>query len=456
MAPLAVLLKNRGHRITGSDQNIYPPMSDLLAENGIDILTPYRAENLQPSPDCVVLGNVLSRGNPEVEYALEARLHYLSSAELLKNEFIRGNRSVVISGTHGKTTTSAMAAHILASCGKPTGFFVSGIPENFGTSSRDIEKGGYFVIEGDEYDTSLFDKRSKFFHYLPERLIVNNIEFDHADIYKDIDEIKKSFSLMLRQIPKNGLIIVNGDDPDAMDVARSGFTPFLSFGTGQDCDAVIANCRPVSGKLATTFDLNVKGKTHHLEIPMMGEFNVRNATSVVLLALHEGIHIDEIGRALASFKSVRRRLQQLTRNTAVRVFDDFAHHPTAISETLKALRRAWPGSRIRAVYEVRSATSIRRCHQDRMADAFSDADTVVMYSKLHNQQRIQPEDRLDLDSVVEELRRSKKEAQLIDDLDGIVENCEQTAREGDIFIVMSNGGFGGIQHRIAAKMDERC
>lgn len=455
MASLAALLKSRGHKITGSDENTYPPMSDFLKERGIKVNTPYAAENLQPHPDYVVLGNVLSRGNPEVEYSLESHLFYISMAELLKNEFIRGNTSVVITGTHGKTTTTSMAAHVLHTCKRPTGFLVGGIPENFGISSQDVKTGGYFVVEGDEYDTSLFDKRSKFFHYLPDRLIINNIEFDHADIFNDIDAIKKSFSLMLRQIPKNGLIIVNGDDKNAMEVVQTGYSPYISFGMGASCDAIISNCKVLSGKLGMTFDLTYKNQTTNFEIPILGVFNARNATSVILLALNEGIPAKDIQQALLNFKNVRRRLQQLTKNDNVRVFDDFAHHPTAINETLSAVRQAWPESRIHAVYEPRNNTSVRKYHQDIMVQAFEAADSVILY-KLHREESINPEDRLDVPSIVSQLKDQKKEAFYMRDHDQIVEHCIDVAKHGDIFIVMSNGAFGGIQHRMAALLDKRC
>ncbi|MBU2648865.1 UDP-N-acetylmuramate:L-alanyl-gamma-D-glutamyl-meso-diaminopimelate ligase [bacterium] len=454
MASLAVLLKNRGHKVTGSDENTYPPMSDFLKENQIDVSTPYRAENLQPHPDFVVLGNALSRGNPEVEYALQAHLHYLSMAELLKNDFIRGNCSIVVSGTHGKTTTTSLAAHVLTVAGKKTGFMIGGIPENFGTSSRDVESGGYFVVEGDEYDTSLFDKRSKFFHYLPDRLIINNIEFDHADIFKDIEAIKRSFSLMLRQIPRDGLIIVNGDDPHAMAVAKTGFTPYISFGTGSTCDAIIRNLTRLDERPGQQFELVFDQQTYSLQLPLLGEHNVRNAAAVVLLALHEGIDILLIQQALLSFKNVLRRLQLLTKNNRVRVFDDFAHHPTAIAETLKALRKTWPDAGIHAVYEARSNTSVRNFHQSRMAASFKDADSVIFY-KLFREERLEKNERLDLKKIVTELNDMRKSASVIGELDLIVDTCLNRATPGDIFLVMSNGSFGGIQHKLAGKLDDQ-
>ena len=455
MASLAVLLKNRGYKITGSDENIYPPMSTLLAENHIDILTPYRAENLKPSPDSVVIGNSLSRGNPEVEYTLEAHLSYLSMAELLKESFIRGNTSIVIAGTHGKTTTTSLTAHLFTECGFKTGFMVGGIPENFGTSSRDVENGNYFITEGDEYDTCFFDKRSKFFHYLPDRLILTSVEFDHADIFDNIEQIKNSFKLMLRQIPKNGLIIVNGDDANALEVAKSGFTPYITFGTKATNHAIIDNCSPNRDTPGMNFDMTFKGERVHFFIPLMGEFNVRNAASVILLAMHEGATIDPIQKALHTFKNVRRRQQQLTQNPSIRVYDDFAHHPTAIRETIAAMRQSWPDSRIHVIYEARTATSVRHHHQDRMASAFENADTVVFY-KLHGEDRIDPEQRLDLNRIIDELTTDHKDARLIKELDEILSHCIAIAHAGDLFLFMSNAAFGGIQYQLAAKMDERC
>ncbi len=453
MASLAVLLKSRGHKVSGSDENTYPPMSDFLAENNIPIQTPYQIENLLPHPDYVVVGNALSRGNAEVEYALEAHLHYLSMAELLKNEFIRSNCSVVISGTHGKTTTTSLAAHVLNFCRKPTGFMIGGIAENFGASSRDVGQGGYFVIEGDEYDTSLFDKRSKFFHYLPDRLIINNIEFDHADIFNNIDEIKRSFTLMLRQIPRNGLVIANGDDDNAVEVAQNGYSPIITFGKTSRCDAIIKNIRPRTGDLGMTWSLQVQDQTHELKIPMLGEFNVYNATAVSLLAIHESIEISQIKAALLSFKSVRRRLQLVSKQSTIRVFDDFAHHPTAIKATINAVRNSWPDAYIHAIYEVRSNTSLRKTHQNKMASAFQESNQVT-FCKPYRSDTLKADEKIDLNLVTRELEDRNISAVVIDDLDHIVDHAIKSAKPGHIILVMSLGDFGGIQHKIAAILDQ--
>jgi len=454
MASLAVLLKNRGHKITGSDQNVYPPMSTLLEENGVLVTEGYKAENLQPHPDYVVLGNALSRGNVEVETALEEHLHYLSMAELLKNEFIRGRKSMVITGTHGKTTTTTIASHVLSHAGKPTGFLIGGVPNNFASSSQDVEPGGYFVVEGDEYDTCFFDKRSKFFHYLPDCVILNNIEFDHADIFDDIEQIKKSFSLMLRQVPAKGLILANGDDPNVVEVTRNGFSRVITFGFGEHNDARITKITPKSGQIGMHFELSFAGQELYFEIPMLGEFNVRNATGVILMALEEGIEPAEIQAALSDYKHVKRRLQLVSTQSEIQVFDDFAHHPTAIHETLSALRSAWPKARIHAIYEPKSNTSVRKVHQERMAWAFESVDHVT-FSDLFRAERLKPADRLDLELITKELESKGTVAEIVPDITQIASQAAELAQPGDIVVVMSQGDFGGLQRSIAQLIDQK-
>ncbi|OGG94066.1 MAG: UDP-N-acetylmuramate:L-alanyl-gamma-D-glutamyl-meso-diaminopimelate ligase [Candidatus Lambdaproteobacteria bacterium RIFOXYD2_FULL_50_16] len=453
MASLAVLLKSRGHRITGSDQNVYPPMSTLLEQNGIPIFEGYSANNLIPHPDVVVLGNALSRGNVEVEYALTNHLDYISMAELLKNEFIRGRKSIVITGTHGKTSTTSLAAHVFTACGQPTGFMVGGVPENFGVSSRDVEPGGYFVVEGDEYDTSLFDKRSKFFHYLPDFVVINNIEFDHADIFNNLEEIKRSFSLMLRQVPKDGLILANGDDAHAVEVAKSGYSRVVTFGMGPHCHGRIVNIKPKLGGIGMSFTLNYAEDWFEFEIPLFGEFNVRNAAAVILLALEQGIPTAKIQEALSSYRHVKRRLERINKKEAVKVFDDFAHHPTAIAETLAAVKGAWPEARIHAIYEPKSNTSVRKHHQTKMAPAFALAD-LVTFAPLYRAERLDPKERLDLDLIVQELSAQGKSTQILEGTENLAQAALKAARPGDIILVMSNGDFGGLQRRIGQLVDQ--
>lgn len=452
MGSLAVMMKHKGYHVTGSDQNVYPPMSTYLEENGIPVTEGYSAENLQPHPDFVILGNALSRGNPEVEYALKAHLHYLSAAEVLKNEFIRGNLSVVITGTHGKTTTTSLAAHVFEQSGFEPGFMIGGIPQNFGVSARASQEKGMFIIEGDEYDTSLFDKRSKFFHYLPDRLIINNIEFDHADIFNNLEEIKRAFTLMLRQMPADGLILANSDDPVAMEVAQKGFCPVLSIGFSKSADCRIKNLKALKEQAGMSFDLEHNNKTSQWSIPLYGEFNVRNAAMIIMLALKENAIPEKIQKGLDSFINTKRRLQELTTNKKVRVFDDFAHHPTAIGETIKALRAAYPDATLHAVYEPRSNTSIRNHHQDKMVDCFSEADTVTI-ANLHRGDSIPLKERLDIPKIIHELNESGKTAWHPESLEKIIAYAEQYTKESDIILFMSQGSFSGIPGIIAEKLD---
>ena len=455
MASLAVLLKNKGHRITGSDQNIYPPMSTFLEENGIAVMPGFKAENLVPHPDVVIIGNALSRGNAEVEYALTNHLNYQSMAEVLKNEFIRGRTSVVITGTHGKTTTTSLVSHLLDYCGLDPGFMIGGIPGNFDTSARDTDSGKYFVVEGDEYDSGFFDKRSKFFHYLPDRLVINNIEFDHADIFSSLDEIKKAFTLMLRQIPEDGLILVNGDDSDAMEVAKKGFSPVISFGIGEECDYRIREITQTAGKLQTRFQLWHKGEKDDYTIPLLGEFNTRNATAAILIAIHEGVPPEKIKEALLGFKNTKRRLQPVNHSgSTIHLFDDFAHHPTAIEETIRALRSSWPQAKIHAVYQARSNTSVRNYFQDRMHTAFRDADNIIFY-KLHREESIPVEQRLNIDSIVEKLEEEGKTAHHLKEIDLIVDSLDRETQSGDIVVFLSQGDFGGVQLKVAERLKQK-
>ena len=302
MASLAVLLKLRGHIVSGSDENVYPPMSDFLAKNDVAVNKGFSPENLDPLPDLVVIGNALSRGNPEVEAILDLKIPYISMAELLKEHFIRGKTSLVVTGTHGKTTTTSMISWVFENAGKDPGFMIGGIAENFGTSCRDA-KGSFFITEGDEYDTAFFDKRSKFFHYLPEQLILNNLEFDHADIFNSLDEIKKAFRLMLRLIPKSGLIAANGDDPNVQDVLHSANSPVIRFGFGESCDVRAENI--ITSASGTKFDIFDKrqGEFHkkqEFELNLAGKYNVLNALGVITLARHNGISDRDIQVAFDS------------------------------------------------------------------------------------------------------------------------------------------------------------
>ena len=449
MASLAVLLKLRGYIVSGSDENVYPPISDFLAENDVPINKGFSPENLEPLPDLVVIGNALSRGNPEVEAVLDLKIPYISMAELLKEHFIRGKTSLVVTGTHGKTTTTSMLAWVFETAGKDPGFMIGGIAENFGTSCRDA-KGSFFITEGDEYDTAFFDKRSKFFHYLPEQLILNNLEFDHADIFNSLDEIKKAFQLMLRLIPKSGLIAANGDDPNVQDVLHSANSPVIRFGFGESCDLRAENIRTSAS--GTKFDIFDKrqgefSQKQEFKLNLAGKYNVLNALGVITLARHNGISDRDIQVAFDSFKCVRRRQELLGEVNGIAVYDDFAHHPTAVRETIGAIRQKHADRRIIAVFEPRSNTSVRRVNQDALIDSLLDADVVILTTPYRVEQ-IPSEERLDVDKVMNSLIEQNVKANYFPDVTGIVEHLKNYCSFGDIVLIMSNGKFGNIHQRL--------
>ena len=442
MAPLAVLLKKRGYRVrSGSDQNIYPPMSTFLEQHNISILNGFHEDHLQDSPDLVVIGNTVFRGNPEVEKVLDAGMLYFSMPELLREFFIRGKTSLVVTGTHGKTTTTSMLAWIFECAGKNPGFLIGGIPENFGSSCR--ESGGeYFITEGDEYDTVFYDKRSKFFHYQPHQLLINNIEFDHADIFASLEEILRAFRLLLRLVPRNGLIVVNGDDENAMAVIESRHSPCISFGLGSHCDAQAQNLH-VTPK-GTAFSLKWPGRCEYdFHVPLFGEFNVRNATGALVLALYNGIALEVIQKAFDRFSNVKRRQELRGIRQGVHVYDDFAHHPTAVRETLQALRQKHPHQRLIAVFEPRSNTSVLKIHQTHLIASFEQADEVLL-AYPHRMEQIPCSERLDVEMIVSSIQQQGKNAAAFHKPSEIIQHLTQYSQNGDVVLVMSNGKFGNI------------
>jgi UDP-N-acetylmuramate: L-alanyl-gamma-D-glutamyl-meso-diaminopimelate ligase len=449
MASLAVLLKLRGHRVQGSDENVYPPMSDFLAQNKIDVQNGFAADNLTPVPDLVVIGNSLSRGNLEVEVVLERKLPYVSMAELLKEYFIRGKTSLVVTGTHGKTTTSSLLAWVFEFAGKKPGFMIGGIVENFGSSCHD-GKGDVFITEGDEYDTAFFDKRSKFFHYLPDQLILNNLEFDHADIFDSLEDIKKSFRLMLRLIPQNGLIVANGDDDSVQDVLKYAYSPVIKFGLGAGCDVRAVEIE--ASESGTKFVVHNKSQKNYpnsqkFALKLSGTYNVLNALGVIVLARYNGIADKEIQAAFDSFKSVRRRQELRGKVNGITVYDDFAHHPTAIRETIAAIRQKHQGRRLIAVFEPRSNTSVRKIHQQALIDSFKEADEVIL-TTLYRQEKIPVEDRLEIKQVLKSLIKKKISALEFPEVKEIIEHLKTNCRSGDVVLIMSNGKFDNIHQRL--------
>jgi len=450
MASLAGMLQGRGHRVTGSDENVYPPMSTMLEGLGIQILRGYDATHLQPAPDCVVVGNAIPRGNPEVEETLNHRILYRSLPEVLKEEFIRGCRSLVIAGTHGKTTTTSIAAWVMDQGGLDPSFLVGGVVQNFGASFR-VSDSEYFIIEGDEYDTAYFDKGPKFMHYLPELGIVNNIEFDHADIYMDLDAVKLAFRRFMNLIPGNGSLIVGWDSPQVRDVVASFgtklFTKLETFGT---CEDARWQAREIDyvGHMTRFRVFRDGSEWETFQTPLIGEFNVRNCLAVIVAADAWGIERKAIVEALASFKSVRRRCEIRGEVNGVTVIDDFAHHPTAVRETLNALRQRYPDRRLFAVFEPRSWSSRLAVFQQEYVDAFVPADYVVVASVFDTAKAVEKGRVLDTAKLIADIAAQGKPAIAISDVEEIVRSLSGELRAGDVVAIMSNGGFGGIHEKL--------
>jgi len=445
MASAAVAMHELGYQVTGSDQDvIYPPMSTFLAERSIRVMAGYAEVNLAHRPDLVVVGNAISRGNPEAEAVLERKLRYCSLPELLKEFFIRGRRSLVVTGTHGKTTTASLLAWVLESAGLNPSFLIGGIPRNLGQGARFTDS-EWFVIEGDEYDTAFFDKRSKFVHYLPEVAIVNNLEFDHADIFPTLADIQLSFRRFIHLIPRNGLLLANGDEANITPLLDVRHCPVKRFGLGA------ANELKASGLVLKDDSSEFELGGTRFRIPMVGELNVRNALAVTAAARHCGIRDSVIQSAFDSFLSVKRRMEVRGEAGGVTVIDDFGHHPTAIRETVRALRVKFPGRRIWAVFEPRSNTTRRNVFQQELVDALERADAVVV-AEVARLEQLPLGERLDPEKLMQDLRLTGKPAAYLPTVESIVDHVGSGARPGDVVCVFSNGGFGDIHNRLLARL----
>lgn len=450
MASLAGMLQARGHKVTGSDQNVYPPMSTQLEALGIDIMLGYAPKNARLGADCIIVGNTISRGNPELEEVLNRKLLYRSQAEVVKEEFIRGRRSLVVAGTHGKTTTTSIATWVAEVGGLNSSFLVGGVVQNFGASFR-VTDSEYFVIEGDEYDTAYFDKKPKFMHYLPEIAIVNNIEFDHADIYDDLEDIKWEFSRLMNLVPSNGRLIVGIDSPVVRDVLADMegklFTTVETFGLSDDAKWQ-ARYIDFTGD-TTRFTVFKDGHNWgEFETHLIGEFNVRNCLAVIIAADAWGVSREKIQEAFDTFRSVKRRMEVRGVERGVTVIDDFAHHPTAVEETLKALRMKYDGHRLIAVFEPRSWSSRLAVFQEPYGKAFSYADYVIIAGVYNTSKASELGKVLDVDELVKDIEMQGKPAHSFPDADSIVEHLAPELREGDVVAIMSNGGFGGIHEKL--------
>lgn len=441
MASVAAALKAQGRRVTGSDQGVYPPMSDFLEARDIEVATPYAASNLDGAPDHIVIGNAVSRGNPEVERALAERMSVVSLPELVYQTVLRRTRNLVVTGTHGKTTTASLLTWILESSGRKPSFLIGGIAENLGEGAR-FTDGEFTVVEGDEYDSAFFDKRSKFIHYAPEIAIFNNLEFDHADIFDSLDAVKKTFLHFVRLIPNNGLALINGDEPNLGEVAAFPHCPKRTFGFSANCNATISIEEP-AGSEGARFRLSDTTFTS----PLYGEFNVRNACAAILAARTVGVSDAEIQEALSSFRGIKRRMTIRGEVRGVTVIDDFAHHPTAIRETLVALKSRFPGRRIIAAFEPRSNTTRRRRFQSELAESLSVAHAAFIANVARIDQ-IPPNERLDIHQLSKDIQSTGAIAEAIDDTDLIAQKIIELAKEGDIVTVLSNGGFGGIHQKL--------
>ena len=452
MASLAGLLKAAGHTVTGSDANVYPPMSTGLEQMGVSYSQGYRPENLFPEPDVVVVGNAISRGNPELEAVLVRKLRYTSAAATIKEQFIWGRHSMAVAGTHGKTTTTSLLAWALESAGLNPGFLIGGVAENFGVSYR-LTDSKYFVIEADEYDTAYFDKGPKMWHYLPDTAIVNNIEFDHADIYRDEEAYKFAFARFINLIPQNGTLIAGWDSPIVRELAPKSFAPVESFGYGSEIPAPGGqahwHAREVEfSESGTSFRaFRSDEEWGDVETPLAGAFNVRNVLAVIAAAEAVGADRAGVREGLKTFTSVKRRMEVRGEVRGVVVIDDFAHHPTAVRETIEAIRQKYAGRRIVAVFEPRSYTAQRREFQEDYVRAFGGADEVVLAGLFHPE-RYTRDTAIDLSSMVSDLVASGRRASHLSDADAIVRDLAPRLREGDVVLVMSNGSFGGIHQKL--------
>src|SRR5947209_8139096 len=429
MGSVAVALQERGFKISGSDESVYPPMSIFLEDHEIKLHQGYRAENIPADADVVVIGNAMKRGNPEVETVLNRKLFYLSLPEVLKNYFLRGKHNLVVTGTHGKTTTTALLAWIMEKGGRKPGYVIGGIPANFGQGAR-LNDSKYFVIEGDEYDTAFFEKRSKFVHYLPELVIVNNIEFDHADIFRNIDDIKLSFKRLLNIVPQNGMVLLNGDDHNCVEVAKDCLAQMVEIGFSKNCAQRI---REVA--------YSEKGSRFKLgddvyEIPLVGEFNVRNAAMAAAAARFYDVPKAKIDNALRTFKGIARRQEVRGEARGVKVFDDFGHHPTAIGQTLQALRQRYQSQRIWAIFEPRSNTTRRAVFQKELPEALKGADGVFI-AQVARLEQIPEAERLHPEQLVKEISADGRPAFYEKNADAIVDRIVPLLKERDVVAVRS-------------------
>jgi UDP-N-acetylmuramate: L-alanyl-gamma-D-glutamyl-meso-diaminopimelate ligase len=447
MATLAALLRGRGHDVQGSDQNVYPPMSDFLATEGIRTLTGYSADHITDDIDLVVVGNAISRGNPELERVLERKMRYASLPETIRDEFLWNKRSIVLAGTHGKTTTTSLTGWLLTHAKLDPTILVGGIALNLGErgSSYRLGQGAAFVIEGEEYDSAYFDKTAKFLKYLPDIAVINNIEFDHVDIYADMDQVRLAFRRLVNLVPKNGLLLLGVDSPEAAALRSGAVSPVETFGLDEAATWRGGEIEHRDGR--THFGVWREGALFgRFASPLLGEHNVRNALAAIAVGAHSGVSAAVMAEGLAAFKGIKRRLETVGIARGVRILDDFAHHPTAVRETLAAVRIGYPGRRIWAVFEPRSASSCRRVFQQDFAEAFGPADEVIIAGVFRS--TLPESERLSAEQLVEDLTAKGQRARHVPEVDDIIRTIIAEHGDGDVVVLMSNGGFGGIHRKL--------
>lgn len=454
MAPAAGMLKERGFHVTGSDVNVYPPASTLLDSLGVRWNEGFSEENLKPAPDLVVIGNVIARGNPELEYILDEKIPYCSMAQLLEEFFIAGHTSIVVAGTHGKTTTTAMLAWIFHLARRRPDFLIGGVAPNFGDRSYGLGGGKEFIIEGDEYETAFFDRGPKFLHYHPDELILTSLEYDHADIYPDLASIARQFRLLVNLVPRRGRILLWGESAELRECASKAFCRVETFGLSPDCDWFAGDI--FWNDRATQFRVAYRGnEVTRIRMPLAGRHNVLDALAAIGLAYGRGVEREAIERALASFQGVRRRMEVKGEVDGVLVVEDFAHHPTAIRLALEAVRTRWPGRRIWAALEPRSNTMRRKVFQDVLPEALAGADA-VLFGPVSRAQLLSEAERLSPEVIVETLRKHGKTAQAFHSAEEIADDLAGKAKPGELILVMSNGSFDGLVGKLLEKLAGRA
>ncbi len=453
MAPLAGMLRESGFRVTGSDSGVYPPASTLLESLGIPFNDTFNAAHLKPAPELVVIGNIIARGNPELEEVLDRKIPYRSMPEILEEVFLPGRHSIVVSGTHGKTTTTAMLAWVFQIAGKRPNFLVGGVAENFG-KSYGLGGGVEFILEGDEYETAFWDRGPKFFHYHPDDLIITSLEYDHADIYPDFETYQLAFRRLVNLVPRRGRVVIWGDAADSgpalRGAAEKAFCPVETYGFGGGNDWVASEFAMDGERMR--FRVAHHGKLFgEFAMTATGRHNVLNAMAALIVAQGRGISSAQIGKALSTFRSVKRRMDVKGEIGGVLVVDDFAHHPTAVKATIEAARGRWPGRRLWAIFEPRSNSMRRKVFQEALPKALAVGDRVILGSVFRAQQ-LGGENRLDLETVADSIRAMGKDTRVLSSSEAIAEHLAEEARAGDVLLIMSNGSFDGLCEKLLKKL----